>query len=184
MPIDPGAELELRISDQDRERAAAALHVAVGEGRLSWVEHDERLAGVYGARTARDLAPWLADLPAGRELRVPPSAASGPLRVLLAKVRRRPDPGERVAHVEALLGAAVLDLRLLPMGTVFDVVANSTLGKVEIYVSPGTRLVDAGTAALGKRSVVDLCGVIPRPDGPLVRLSGHSLMGHVRVTVA
>jgi len=29
-------ELELRISDVDRDRAAAALNTAVSEGRLTW----------------------------------------------------------------------------------------------------------------------------------------------------
>jgi len=47
-------ELELRISDVDRDRAAAALNTAVSEGRLTWPEHEERLARVYTARTGAD----------------------------------------------------------------------------------------------------------------------------------
>ncbi|GAA1269495.1 DUF1707 domain-containing protein [Pseudonocardia aurantiaca] len=187
-------ELELRISDADRERAAAALHTAVGEGRLTWVEHEERLAGVYSARTESELVPWLADLPVARAApavpvsAVPMSGAAGePLRVALGKVRRRPDPAVGRLDVDATLGAAVLDLRDLPAGTVLDVVANSLLGKVEVHVSPGTRLVDTGTASLGKRTTVDHgrrgSRPIPRPDAPVVRLSGHSLLGHVRVTI-
>jgi hypothetical protein len=182
-------ELELRISDADRDRAAAVLHSAVGEGRLTWVELDERLAGVYAARTERELTPWLADLPAQVRSAVPAPAGPGelPLRVVLGKVRRRPDPAVRHVRVDATLGAAVLDLRDLPAGTVLDVVANSLLGKVEVHVSPGTRLVDSGTASLGKRTTVDHAGrgnrPIPRPDAPVVRLAGHSLLGHVRVTV-
>jgi hypothetical protein len=187
-------ELELRISDADRERAAAALHTAVGEGRLTWVEHEERLAGVYAARTESELVPWLADLPVARAApavpvsAVPMSGAAGvPLRVVLGKVRRRPDPAVGRLDVDATLGAAVLDLRDLPAGTVLDVVANSLLGKVEVHVSPGTRLVDTGTASLGKRTTVDYgrrgSRPIPRPDAPVVRLSGHSLLGHVRVTI-
>ena len=182
-------ELELRISDADRERAAAALHMAVGEGRLTWVEHEERLAGVYAARTESELVPWLADLPVARTApAVPMSAGAGePLRVVLGKVRRRPDPAVGRLDVDATLGAAVLDLRDLPAGTVLDVVANSLLGKIEVHVSPGTRLVDTGTASLGKRTTIDHgrrgSRPIPRPDAPVVRLSGHSLLGHVRVTI-
>ncbi len=56
-------ELELRISDVDRDRAAAALNKTVGEGRISWDEHAERLAAVYSARTGAELVPLLADLP-------------------------------------------------------------------------------------------------------------------------
>ena len=182
-------ELELRISDADRERAAAALHTAVGEGRLTWAEHEERLAGVYAARTGRELAPWLADLPAqvGSVMSAPAGPGELPLRVVLGKVRRRPDPAAGRVQVRSVLGAAVLDLRDLPPGTVLDVEADSLLGKVEVHVSPGTRLVDTGTASLGKRSAVDHTGrgsrPVPRPDAPVVRLGGHSLLGHVRVTI-
>ena len=80
----------------------------------------------------------------------------------------------------------MLDLRDLPVGTVIDVIANSNLGKVDIFVSPDTRLIDTGTAWLGKRSTVTrrrhrqaLLG----PDSPVVRVSGRSVLGHVRVTV-
>ena len=184
------AELELRISDDDRDRAAAVLHTAVGEGRLTWTEHEERLAVVYGARTASQLQPALADLPGRGAVPITSAVASPagapPLRVMLSKVAQRPDPAAGRVEAEAVLGAAVLDLRDLPPGCVLDVVANSLLGKVEVHVSPGTRLVDSGTASLGKRSVVQRRGgrgVLPRPDSPIVRLSGHSMLGHVRVTV-
>lgn len=180
-------ELELRISDQDRERAAAVLHTAVSEGRLTWFEHEERLRGVYAARTGVELTPLLADLP-GRvqhaSLRV--AAVEPPVRVLLSKLRRRPDPGVGQVQVEATLGAVVLDLRDRPLGSEIDVVAHSLLGKVEVYVSPGTRLIDTGTASFGKRSVVEHGRnrhVRLQPDAPVVRVSGHSMFGHVRVTV-
>jgi hypothetical protein len=183
-------ELELRISDVDRERAAAVLHTAVGEGRLSWVEHEERLGGVYAARTNAELAPWLADLPV-QAAGSPMVAAdpSPPLRVVLGKVRRRPDPAAGRVQVDVMLGAAVIDLRELPAGCDVDVVANSLLGKVEVYVSPGTRLIDSGTASLGKRSTVEhrrrgQQAVALRSDAPVVRLRGHSMLGHVRVTVS
>lgn len=181
-------ELELRISDADRDRAAAVLHAAVGEGRLTWTEHEERLAGVYAARTGAELVPWLADLPAGRVTAPVAITAEAPLQVMFSKVRRRPDPAVGSIHVDVTLGAAVLDLRGLPPGCQLDVVANSLLGKVEVHVSPGTRLIDTGTASFGKRSVVEYHRrrwetVVLPPDAPAVRIGGHSVLGHVRVTV-
>ena len=191
-------EAELRISDADRDQAAAVLHTAVGDGRITWTEHEERLEGVYAARTARELQPYLADL---RPLAAVPYAApvatvSGAAeQVMFAKVRRRPDPAAGPVLVDVTLGAAEIDLRDLPRGAVVDVRANSLFGKVEIRVSPGTRLHDSGTAYLGKRSVVEWGGwvrgflstLIPPssvgPDAPVVRLSGHSMFGHVRVTI-
>jgi hypothetical protein len=183
-------ELELRISDLDRDRAAAVLHAAVGDGRLTWAEHEERLTAVYQARTAAELAPWLADLSETQFASGPVgslAAKDAPaLQVAFSKVVRRPDPSTRIHRVDVTLGAVVLDLRELPDGCLLDVVASSTLGKVEVYISPGTSLIDEGTAWLGKRSTVErrgARGIRVRPGAPVVRLSGHSVLGHVRVTV-
>lgn len=66
----------MRISDADREAAAARLHDALAEGRITLVELEERLDAVYAARTAADLRPPLADLP-GAEV-VPGGAAAAP----------------------------------------------------------------------------------------------------------
>jgi len=186
------AELELRISDADRDRAAAVLHKAVADGRLDWSEHSERLAAVYAAKTERQLTPLLRDLqPMDRArpfiAQTPPSPMStAPLQVTLSKVRRTPEPNT-VQHVQVTLGAAIIDLRGLPQGCTVDVLADSLLGKVEVYVSPGTQLIDSGTAWLGKRSTIepgrgDRRAPI-RPGAPVVRLSGHSVLGHVRVTI-
>lgn len=55
----------IRISDADRERAAQRLHQALTEGRITVSELEERLSVVYAARYEAELAPPLADLPAG-----------------------------------------------------------------------------------------------------------------------
>jgi hypothetical protein len=61
---DPIADaLRLRASDADRERVAGLLRDAYAEGRLSHVEHDERLTRTYAATTYADLVPILQDLP-------------------------------------------------------------------------------------------------------------------------
>lgn len=75
---DPG---ELRISDADRETAAQRLHAALGEGRITLVELEERLDTVYGAKTFADLEPPLADLPGpGPAPAGSPAAATGRAR--------------------------------------------------------------------------------------------------------
>jgi hypothetical protein len=57
---------ELRVSDADRERIAERLRLAAGEGRLSVDELEERLERAFGAVTARELEPLIADLHAPR----------------------------------------------------------------------------------------------------------------------
>ena len=72
-PDDPvAAALRLRASDADREKVAGLLRDAYAEGRLSPVEHDERLSQVYRAQTYAELVPVLHDLP------VPPGALTVP----------------------------------------------------------------------------------------------------------
>lgn len=70
---DPVADaLRLRASDADRERVAGLLREAYVEGRITPVEHEERLAEAYRATTYADLAAVL------RELPVPPGALAVP----------------------------------------------------------------------------------------------------------
>ena len=63
------AQSPVRASDADRERVAAILRGAAGEGLLTLAEVDERLGRVYAATYVGDLAPLTTDLPeAGRRL--------------------------------------------------------------------------------------------------------------------
>ncbi len=61
-----GQQTGLRISDADREQAAADLSNHYAEGRLTHDEHAERLDAVWTARTHADLAPIFEDLPSAR----------------------------------------------------------------------------------------------------------------------
>jgi hypothetical protein len=53
-----------RIGDAEREKAAAALSDHFAAGRLERDEFDVRLGAAYAARTAAELEPLFADLPA------------------------------------------------------------------------------------------------------------------------
>lgn len=53
----------LRISDADRDRAAARLAEHYAEGRITTDEHAERLDAIWTARTGADLRPIFEDLP-------------------------------------------------------------------------------------------------------------------------
>ena len=52
-----------RVSDLDRQRAAATIQEAYSQGRLDEVELDERLSMALNARTRRDLQHCVAGLP-------------------------------------------------------------------------------------------------------------------------
>src|SRR4051794_5831654 len=88
---------EMRASDADRERVAAVLRQAAGEGRLELVELDERLAAVYAARTYAELEPITHDLPVDGVHPAPPPVPA-----------RRPEVPERVDGVPTSNGAFAL----------------------------------------------------------------------------
>ncbi len=68
--------LRMRASDADRDKVAGLLGEAFAEGRLTPVEHSERLAEVYRAQSYGDLVPTLRDLPVpAGTLPVPASAS-------------------------------------------------------------------------------------------------------------
>jgi hypothetical protein len=60
---DPVFGPDLRASDIDRDVAADVLCAAVADGRLSLAELDQRLEDVLSARTLREIARVMSDLP-------------------------------------------------------------------------------------------------------------------------
>lgn len=80
MSTAPGERLgwdRMRISDADREKAAAALGEHYAQGRLTADEHEERLDRVLNARTPQDITPLFLDLPGPMPLA--PPAPAGPV---------------------------------------------------------------------------------------------------------
>ena len=73
---------EMRASDADRDKAAAALREHCAQGRIDIEELDDRLEGVYSARTLGDLQRVTRDLPEEDlyELPVPSWRSSTPAR--------------------------------------------------------------------------------------------------------
>lgn len=75
---------EMRASDADRDKAAAALREHCAQGRIDVDELDDRLEGVYSARTLGDLQRVTRDLPEEDlyELPVPSWRSSTPARAM------------------------------------------------------------------------------------------------------
>lgn len=78
----------VRVADVERERVAAVLAQAHGEGRLTLAEYDERVRAAHGAVVRADLEPLLSDLPAADPRPARPAAATprrpSPLRWAVA----------------------------------------------------------------------------------------------------
>ena len=57
----------IRASDADRDKVAERLREALAEGRLTPVEHEERIDTLYKAKTMGELKPITEDLPTSGE---------------------------------------------------------------------------------------------------------------------
>jgi hypothetical protein len=92
----PVQAARLRASDADRDTTVDILCAAVGDGRLTLAELDERVGTALSARTVAQLAGLIADLPGrsrGRAGRPPADPAARSAAPTLS----------RWSHIEALI---------------------------------------------------------------------------------
>jgi hypothetical protein len=97
---DPVFGRDLRASNADRDVAADMLCAAVADGRLTLAELEERLEDVLSARTLREIARRIADIP-GPPLPVPASPAGN------QPARSLPPAETRWSLLQSLLTAPV-----------------------------------------------------------------------------
>ena len=184
---------ELRASDADRERVAAVLREAAGEGRIGLDELDERLAAVYAARTYAALEPLTRDLPTTHEPVVPPVAApedperfgaeptsSGAFALLGGFERKGSWVAPEHFNAFAMLGGGDIDLRQARFASRRVVIrAWAILGGVQITVPEDAEVHVAGVGILGgfdnSAAGEGLSG------GPVIVVKGVALLGGVSV---
>lgn len=197
----------LRASDVDRERVAGILHQAMGEGRLTIAEVDDRLRQVYAARTIGELRPITRDLP-GHDLAFPEPPSPAPMPTAwpdaaagwpTARVRPGPASGTAVAvlsgavrkgpwvvperfHVVAVMGGVDIDLTEASFAAPEVTIEVFTLmGGVQITV-PHDVSVDC--RAFGFMGGVDnQANAAPPPGSPVVRVTGFALMGGIAIAL-
>jgi Domain of unknown function (DUF1707) len=110
----------IRVSDSDRDRAAAQLRDYYAEGRLTSEELDERVTAALNAQTAGDLRRLMTDLPSPAPAAGGPGSPSYGARAYGAQPwagrNRRRRRGPRLLPILLLLLVAAV---LLPGGWVF-----------------------------------------------------------------
>lgn len=101
---------QLRLSDAEREQAAADLGEHFAQGRLTVEEHTERLDQIWAARTRGEVAPIFADLPSAYAVRTPrvASTASSPDRRSHSRGRGRGLPAPLFLVLAVLLVVVVV----------------------------------------------------------------------------
>ncbi len=207
---DPVAEaLRMRASDADRERVAGLLRDAYAEGRLSPVEHEERLAQVDRAATYGELVPVLQDLP------VPPGTLAVPHSGEVVAVSRSVVPGEGSAALvvapdlsgqgeasavavfggfqrqgrwvvapklsaTCIFGGGELDLsQAVLTSRDTEIQVVAVFGGLEITVPDGVALRVEASAIFGGHDRPP--EQTTAPDAPLIRVTGFVLFGGVSI---
>jgi hypothetical protein len=170
-------DLDVRVSDAERERVAVTLREHCAAGRLTLEELSTRLDEAYRARTGGELEATLRELPASPAQ--PPRRS--PKRFTIAIFSGIERKGRwrvpRRSFVLSLFGGCDLDLRHaeIESDTVTIVVAD-VFGGTDLYVPEGVEVDVGGFALFGG---VDEHGrdAPPRLGSPLVRVRALALFG-------
>jgi len=180
----------MRVSDSDREQAAAVLREAAGHGRITMDELDERLELAYAAKTYADLMAVTRDLPS-------PVQAPGPGPAMAGRIGGTPRSKFSVAIMSgarrmgrwvvprtyvgvAVMGGIELDLRDAQFSEPeVTIHAYTLMGGIEITVPEDIDVDVSGIAFMGG---FDHNASGPGvPGAPRVRVIGFALMGGVDV---
>ncbi len=194
--VSPGsAPSRLRVSDAEREAAAARLGEHCAAGRLTLEELAERVGTAMAAVTDADLAPLFADLPGtGTDLpevasagpvavaAAPPGRASGLTVAVMASASRRGRWRLRSrTAAAAVMGSCTLDLRSAEVTTPqVTVDALAAMGSVTVVVPEGIDVELVGLALMGSKRF-RVRDVPPAPGSPRVRVRAWAVMGSVTV---
>ena len=155
----------MRVSDSDREQAAAVLREAAGHGRITMDELDERLELAYAAKTYADLMAVTRDLPS-------PVQAPGPGPAMAGRIGGTPRSKFSVAIMS---GARRMGRWVVPR----TYVGVAVMGGIEITVPEDIDVDVSGIAFMGG---FDHNASGPGvPGAPRVRILGFALMGGVDV---
>ena len=180
----PGAVPELRVSEGERDKAAAALAKYCGEGRLTLEEFSQRVEVVLAARTQSDIDRVMSDLPKGQDVPAytSPVPASGWFVSILSgsarKGRWRPKPKTKAL---AIMGGVDLDFRKAEIeGSEVTITAIAIMGGINIIVPEGVIVHLEGFAIMGGKDM-RLADVPILPGSPVIRVRAFPIMGGVSV---
>jgi hypothetical protein len=181
---------DLRASDADRERVAATLTRAGGDGRLDVDELEERLQLAYAARTRGELERLLADIgtdvdagpgPGARVVAGGAPATSRVVSILSGSERTGRWRVARRCTVVNVMGGSELDLCDAELtDAVTELRVYSFMGGCEIRVPEGVDVQVSKFAFLGGHEVA-LGDHVPPPGSPVLHIHLVAVMGGAEV---
>jgi Domain of unknown function (DUF1707)/Cell wall-active antibiotics response 4TMS YvqF len=187
MPPRP-APRDLRASDADRERVVTVLNAALGDGRITPEEHDERVHAALTARTLGDLVGLTSDLvmSSGQPIQLDSGPVVNGIPLINGILRKESRSGRWVVPAEFMVNAVgadvTLDFReaiLTDRHTVAR--ANALGGSVRLFVPEGVTVTVDGTIIFGRQKGAAPRRVPPALDQPLIEVRAHVLLGEIVV---
>lgn len=178
---------DVRASDHDRDGVAETLRAAVGEGRITLEELEERLDRVYRSRTLRELDEIVADLPVTVPAPGGPPPGDVPLlharRGRVTRTGRWPVPRRMKVRADRW-GNVKLDFTRADCPhreVVVDVEITSWFANVVVIVPIGWLVRDDEVIRLRLGAVFNTPKVPLAADGVTVRLTGYVKTGDILV---
>lgn len=171
----------LRLSDAERERAVSVLRDAVAEGRLTLEEFSDRVGAAQLTRTAGELEPLLADLPATRVA----AAVEAPglsYRAFMSRLVRggRWELATR-SSFRSIFGTIDLDLRQATLhGEPVEIDIFNLFGTVTVIVPEGIH-VDVSGGGLFASQVIQPPSAPPAPGAPRLQINARGPGGTLYV---
>jgi hypothetical protein len=187
MPPRP-APRDLRASDADRERVVTVLNAALGDGRITPEEHDERVHAALTARTLGDLVGLTSDLvmSSGQPIQLDSGPVVNGIPLINGILRKESRSGRWVVPAEFMVNAVgadvTLDFReaiLTDRHTIAR--ANALGGSVRLFVPEGVTVTVDGTIIFGRQKGAAPRRVPPALDQPLIEVRAHVLLGEIVV---
>lgn len=171
---------DLRASDADRDHVAAMLGEALATGRLTSVEHADRLETAYTAKTVGELVPITRDLPEVSSSAAPVAIEKQVISSTFSKIVRKGRwVASRHTRLTARFGALIIDLSDAVMpGREIIIETDAAFSKMIVRVPDNAHVIDEGASIFGKRNISGGS----QGDGPLIRLTGTSRFSKVIVT--
>lgn len=188
---------QLRASDADRERVAQVLHKALGEGRITLGELEERLDRVYSAKTLGELEPITADLPTDDT----PLPATSTSSALDRRIGGTPGSTTSIAVLSgtdrkgvwvlppqhnsfAFWGGVKIDLRHARFAEQYSTItAVAIMGGIDVIVPDDVAVEVTGVGIMGAFETRNKKGASPTapPGAPVVKVNGLAFWGGVEV---
>jgi hypothetical protein len=174
----------VRASDADRERVAAALQAAFGDGRLTMQELDERLSAAYAAGTDAELATIMHDL---RASAAQPGDGAGAaptstrdVGIIAAFERRGRWLVGRTFRGLAVIGSGEIDLRQARfIDGETTIHATAIIGNITVVVPEDADVQIGGTGIIGGFDHHDEGR--GTPGAPRITITGFVFCGSVDV---